>query len=301
MNTRLVQWVITGLIFSGFVLALSGCVGVGPIVETEAQKPGEARVKPSRGDTRQKVRSILGDPLIEVQSIGVEVYIQSGRVKDLEMIYVPYPILIRPHPWREGSVYTLVVYDDYDVVKDIATEFWFPGHSIYGEFWIKVGDFTFINVVEGKPGTILGPQISGEELAGITVSGESCSLVLVMGSCPMGQVSLDGNLIVDLSPADVWCGRSGQSQLPKKNRYFNTFIQKTISTGSHCLSIHQDLRGNDYETDFECASGKTIYAELEAQRWVSTDFDHPERALIIRKSTLGKEVDPDSRTGVKKF
>ena len=119
MNTRLVQWVITGLIISGFVLALSGCVGVFPIVETDDQKPGEARVNPSRGDTRQKVHSILGDPLIEVQSIGVEIYIQSGRVKDIETIHlVPHPIpIVMPHPWKEGSIYTLVVYDEYDAVK----------------------------------------------------------------------------------------------------------------------------------------------------------------------------------------
>lgn len=287
------QWVIAGLILSGLVLTLSGCgYAVIPITETEAQKPGEARVMPSRGDTRQEVRSMLGVPLIDEQSLGVEVYLQSGHVMDIEVLIIIYPIPI-PGYWEEASVYTLVVYDEHDVVKDITTEHWSPKHSTYKDFWIKAGEFSFVNVVEGEPDTLLGPPISWKDLARMKVPEGGCSLVLVMGDCPMEQVLLDTNLIADLSPAGVFCGVAYWLWSPTlmKNHYYKTFLQKTISTGSHHLSIRQDEQGNGFETDFECTPDDTIYAQLEAKRRNFTNSDHLEAAILISRSAPSDVVE----------
>lgn len=59
----------------------------------------EVKVKLSRGDSRQRVRSVLGDPLVDARSHGVEVYRKSGR--DLPYFWA---ILPAPLPWPGRKV-----------------------------------------------------------------------------------------------------------------------------------------------------------------------------------------------------
>ena len=69
IDMRLLRWVIAGLIPSGFVVGLSGCAtGHGVWHRTEIRNlPDELLTKFSLGDTRQKVRHILGDPPIDAR------------------------------------------------------------------------------------------------------------------------------------------------------------------------------------------------------------------------------------------
>jgi hypothetical protein len=293
MATRLVQRVIAGLFFSGFIFALSGCIPV-QVTQTEVRDlPDEVRVKLSRGDTRQKVRSVLGDPLIDVRNIGVEVYLQSGRDIYMDIVFVLLRLPV-PFPGDKFSVITLVVYDENEVVRDIAADLW--SHGSVGETWgdnygITAGEFSFVNIVKSKPDTILGPPISWQDLAGMAAPEGSCSLVLVMGDCPMEQVSLDANLIADLSPAGDHCVLNMGSP-PRKRHFFGTFIQKAIPVGSHRLSIHQGAGDSDFETDFECAPGEVIYAEIEVQPWGPAWYGgHVAGSISIRKSIPNNVVE----------
>jgi len=212
---------------------------------------------------------------------------------DLMFVLMRLPV---PFPGDKFSVFTLVVYDENEVVKDIAADLW--SHGSVGETWgdnyvITAGEFSFINIVNSKPDTILGPQISWQDLAGMTVPERSCSLVLVMGDCPMEQVSLDTKLIADLSPAGDYCVLNMGSP-PRKRHLFGTFIQKIIPEGSHRLSIHQGAGHSDFEADFECAAGETIYAEIEVQPWGSSWYDgHIAGSISIKKSIPNNVVEMD--------
>jgi hypothetical protein len=247
MNMRLVRRVIAGLILSGFVFALSGCIGGGVWDPTEAKN---LEAKLSIGDTRQKVRAVLGEPLLDARSLGLEVYRKTGR--DLEYFWVIWPIPV-PSPGDKVIGYVLVDYDEQDVVSEFAADYWVPiyGRGKHADLWITAGGHHFLNTE-----TLLAPAIPWEKLAEATPSDNACTLVLVMGECLMGQVSLNNLEIADLSPgvcAGYW-----------NNNLYGTFIRKEISPGTHRLDIHYKQGRGDFETVFSCESGETVYAELEA-------------------------------------
>ena len=119
MEMRIVHRVITGSIIAGFFVALSGC-GYGVWHKTTVRNvPEEVNATISIGDTRQKVRSLIGDPLIDARDIGVEVYRNAGRDVDVILAIVPIPV-----PGDKAVVFILVVYDEDDVVKVIAPRIW---------------------------------------------------------------------------------------------------------------------------------------------------------------------------------
>lgn len=291
MNTRLWRWTLAGLIYSGFVFTLSGCVL--PTQPTDVRNlPDEVREKLSIGDTRQKVRSVLGDPLIDAQSLGVEVYSQSGR--DYLRI-VPLSIPLPLPSDNKVSSFTLVTYDKNEIVKDIATDVWISlrGHGLGNNFWINAGEFSFVNIGLREPSTLLGPSKYWQELEGMVVPEGSCSLVLLMGKCPMEQVSLDADQIVDLKEVHSSCGYV-ENWLECSNNLCGTFIQKIISSGVHHLEILQESPIPDakFETVFECVSGETIYAELEGVDFIPNVWHgHFEGAISIRKSNPNNVIE----------
>ena len=74
----------------------------------------------------------------------------------------------------------------------------------------------------------------------------------------MEKVSLDHRQIVDLAPAGKFCSHHANNNL------HGTYIQKIIEPGNHKLNINQVERRSNFETEFECASGETVYAQLDA-------------------------------------
>jgi hypothetical protein len=131
-------------------------------------------------------------------------------------------------------------------------------------FRISAGGYRFVNTPASgseEPHTLIGPAISWGELSQKSVQEGKCSLVLLMGECPMEIISLDNKQIADLSPAGAECGGYDSTE----NFHFWTFIQKDISPGAHSLVVRQKTRIEDYdfEANFECKSGETIYAELD--------------------------------------
>jgi hypothetical protein len=244
-----VRWLIAGIIFCVYVFVLPGCSEIW--YESPVRVlPDEVKAKLSIGDTREKVRSLLGDPLIDERNHGVEVYRQTGR--DLDVVG------LIPVPGKKTTVDVLVVYDEHDMVKDYKAGIVSGGVS---SFRIGAGGFHLVNDGLRVYTTLLGPCISREELASMDVLDGSCSLVLVMSNCPMEQVTLDNKRLADLSPAGSSCLYGTH-----RHNYYGTFIRRNITPGNHRLKIHQEtmVRDRDFETDFECENGETVYAELDA-------------------------------------
>lgn len=249
MLIQIIPREIAGLILCVFVFVLSGC---GQITqETELRNlSDEVKAKISIGDTRQKVRSVLGNPLVDAQSLGVEVYRLSSR--DLIIVLAVYPI---PFPGEKVTGAVIVVYDENDKVKEIDADI----VDKYFSFGVTAGGFSFVNIYGRKPETLLGPPISWEKMTEGKVPERSCALVLLMGECPMEKISLDNKRIIDYSPAGADCD-------VVESNYFGTFIQRYIAPGKHRLEVKQRTKviNRDFSSAFECDNGERIYVELEA-------------------------------------
>lgn len=259
---RLLRRVIAGVILSGFIFILSGCGTISTHPTDVRNLPDEVRAKLSIGDTRQKVRSILEAPLVDARSLGVELYRQTGRDIDIDLPGVPLPM---PVPGQKVIAVVLVAYDEHDVVEEIATDLWIPGYSL--DFWITAGGYSFVNIYDNEPKTLLAPAITYEEFAGLAATEEECALVLLMGECPMEEVSLDKSPIIDLSPAGGYCDYDS-AWVRREHNYYGAFIRRNITPGSHRLNIHQKTKHGEFETVFKCEPGETVYAELEASNTV---------------------------------
>ena len=74
----------------------------------------------------------------------------------------------------------------------------------------------------------------------------------------MEKVSLDHKQIADLAPAGKFCSHYANNNL------YGTFLRRNIASGNHRLNINQAERRSKFETVFECDSGETVYAELDA-------------------------------------
>jgi hypothetical protein len=153
-----------------------------------------------------------------------------------------------PGAGDKGIVIVLVVYDEDDVVKEIATRLWAgPAH------WkVSAGGFHFAASSASGPQTLLGPSVSWKHLEKMKAVDGRCALVLVNGMCAMDQVSLDNHTIIDLSPANYLCWGSLNG----------TYVRMDISPGKHHLSV-RNKRGQ-FETEFECEGEENVYVELEA-------------------------------------
>ena len=217
-----IKFLLAGLIISGFVIGLFGCGAIGFTESRVRDLPDEVNVKLSIGDTREKVRSILGEPLIDARSIGLEVYRRTGS--DLDYYWIIYlPIFL---PGEKVTVVVLVVYDHEDVVKIITSEL-LPPYKYHcvnaGEYCVLRSDWG------GELDTIPGPPIDWRMIEDTKPQDGSCSLVLIMGDCPVDKAFLDNQMIADLERAAKYCPAKNKPwseiQHPscnKKDRHFFT-------------------------------------------------------------------------------
>lgn len=281
MEMRIVRRVIAGLIFSGCVFIVSGCGTVYTSPTDVRNVPDLVSAKLSIGDSRQKVRSILGDPLVDAQSHGVEVYRLSGR--DLNIFLAPIPV---PFPGEKATVGVLIVYDESDKIKDIAEDImdkFFP-------FRITAGGFRFVNYIYAGPSdpeTLIGPPLSWDALSKKVVREGRCSLVLLMGECPMEIISLDNERIADLTPAGAECDGL-------ESEYFGAYIEINIAPGKHRLKVSQRTRvkDRDFESVLDCEDGDRVYVELRAKtvRRASWSMNQLEGDLAVSKVPLNKHI-----------
>ena len=249
---------------------LSGCGGVVGTYKSQTRSlPNKVSAEISRGDTRKKVRSVLGTPLVDSPVLGVEVYRQTGIDIDIHFPIVPIPF---PVPGDTVMAFTLVTYDKYGLVQEIDSGVWnrkymfLPGHYD-GDLWITANNYHFTNNCGLEPETLLGPSVSWRNLAGSVVAEYGCKLVLVMGEWVMEQISLDDHHIADLSPAGSCCAlklnkNCNLGPCIREANLKGTFLRRDIDSGTHRLSI-KSCHG-DFETVFECEAGETVYAEIKA-------------------------------------
>lgn len=269
MYTRLVNGTAVGFIYLVLNLYLTGCGAIVKTYPTEVRNiPLEVEAKLSLGDSRQDVRSVLGNPLIYEKSHRIEVYQHAGRDINFVLPNIPIPV---PELGEKVIVITMVAYDDQGLVKEIATRSWSPdrGHIYY----ITAGGYSYVNAgkhfghSERSPDTLLGKATTWESLAGLATTEKECVLILLMGECPMEEVILDNSRIIDLSPAGGYCdsdtaGVRNDSNFYYGNSYYGTYVRKNIIPGNHSLSINQKTKHGNFETTFSCESTETIYAEL---------------------------------------
>lgn len=268
MKYRKPWLLIAGLLLSGLIIVLAGCGTVKTYPSEARELPDTVGTKLSVGDTRQKVRTLLGKPLIVNESLGLEVYRVTGRDTEIDLIiYLPIP---SPSPYKVTAS-ALILYDEADKIKDMAVDAMADSYYYardtqlqFFSFQISAGGYRFVNTPAAgsdEPHTLIGPPISWGELSQESVQEGKCSLVLLMSECPMEIILLDNKKIADLSPAGAECGGFDSTE----NFHLWTFIQKNISPGAHSLVVSQRTRieDHDFKADFECKSGETIYAELD--------------------------------------
>ena len=269
MDIKLFRSVAICFICTVFIFALASCVGresgnIGrtSIIRTPvSDMPVIVKTKLSPGDKREKVRSILGDPLIGATDFDLEVYRHDGTDTYVYLFFLPN-FGVRYY------VVTLVVYDDNDVVKEIKTGVRTTRFPHGAAFSIDAGGYSFLNIDDEDPETLLAPAISHKELAGTVISKEGCTLVLLMGDCPMGKVSLDKILIADLSQADRFCEPELNHPYKIQQKIYKSFIRKAITPGSHRLNM--TVVSDKFTSNFECKKGDVVFAELEVD---GMDYD----------------------------
>jgi uncharacterized protein YceK len=291
---KILRLAITVLILSGYVLILSGC---GSLVSHKAdtrELSDEVKVKISVGDTRKKVRSIFGEPSVNIPSHKMEVYKKSDR--DFDVIWVFAPWAPVPILGEKAIGVVFVIYDEQDLVKELAADVWEePPRGAYGydEWVLKSGEFSFVNIYNQEPTTLLGPPVIWQELAASVSSEKNCSLVIVMGQCPMEKISIDHNQIADFYLAGGYCDVDGPPPDYEHHNLLRTFLWKEISPGNHRLRIHQRIKFGNMETTFDCAPGETIYAELEPSKMVPDTWysRRLEGVITISKSITNNIVE----------
>jgi len=328
MGKQLPRRIIAALTLSAFVFILSGLVfilagcGIATVHESELWTfPDEVKKKISVGDTRREARTLLGKPLIDARSLGLEAYVFTGRNVGIPWAIYPVPL---PLPLEKVTTAALVLYDEEDKITDIAADGMTRELSDVDDtgfqfcsFRVSAGGYHFFNndVACAEPETLIGPRITLDQISNETGQPGTCSVVFLMGECPMEMISIDNHQVADLSPAGHECrlrdpnfSRAKMKEvLPpevydrlelmreqREPKFLWTFIRKNISPGTHRLSVRQatHVKERDFEHVFDCVSGDTVYVELDASKvrysnWWSPWFE-VEGDLVIGNTPTSK-------------
>lgn len=258
MSIRIMKWIIAVITFTVFIFVLWNCATIAQFPTELRDLPAEVKSKLSPGDTQEKVYSVLGEPLVDASRLGVQVYLHSDSdiTFDLFLPFIPF--------WTpDVHVFSLVTYDENELVKDLEISLFetYTGR-LYDDVYLEAGDFIFLNMKGGISETLLGPPISWEELVETANSENGCALVILMGECPMSQVSLDNEKIVDMKPIDFYCEPELKQSERKKHSFYRTFIKREIKPGKHLMEVRV-WHHKDYETSFECKRGESIFTEFK--------------------------------------
>lgn len=245
------------------IFALSGCFNVGALHETRVRsEAAEVATQLSPGDTRQKVRSVLGEPLIDARDWRLELYQKQGTDIDWGLYGTPIPV---PVPGNQFILDVMVVYDESDLVTEVVLGTWETGS---GGSRLDAGDFSLIRHGGFSAATLLGPPMSWDELAAATPRPGTCSLILVMDRCPMPWVHLDKKFLANPDPdAQVCDADAVRYARSTYNELVGTFLWTEVEPGDHLLTVNT-LHGDPVKTTFRCESGESVYARLENYRRV---------------------------------
>lgn len=254
-----------GLTLTGFVFILSGC---GMLYESKSDipdLPDEVSSTLVIGDTRQKVHSLLGEPIIDAADYKLEVYRKRGR--DFAVGWIIAPWVPIPFVGEKSVVIVMVLYDGQNKVKEIKAGSWKQTQHRFGTNAVNADGFTFININHKEPATLLSPPISSK---GIVASKEVtgiCSLILVEGNCPMEKILLNGHEVADFPYAGFDCNIEGAAYQAPRRVLKGNLLWKRIKPGINTLRIRQRMFSGNFEKTFECKPGETVYARLVGEKW----------------------------------
>lgn len=220
------------------IFTLSGCFGT--VTRSSIPEQVDAamvKIQPHK-TSRNKVRELLGEPIISSDLWRVEVY-RSDAGKNVGLLYFIVPI------GAEDVVgYTLVVYDKNWVVKEYDYEIFVEDElevSLYSR------NFSFI---AGKPlagrysETLIAADSLSEHESQATKSTGGCIINLLNRRGKGYSIHLDGDLLLEIpfiSLGDV---------------YYRT----TIPSGSHELKlIAYTFTPRSFQSGFSCAQGEELY------------------------------------------
>jgi uncharacterized protein YceK len=254
-----------GLFFLTFISLLSGC---GTLYEHKSDVPGfpyEVTSTLAIGDTREKVHSVLGEPLVDAPDHSLEVYRRSGSDFSVGWIIAPWVPL--PVWGDETIVIVLVVFDEQEIVRDISVGSWKETNYRFGSNAVDAGGFSFLNTSFKEPATLLAPPVSSKDLVAFATDHKTCSLIIVMGHCPMEKTLLNGHVIADFPYSGMSCSVEGGTSQLSGHELYDTLLWKRIEPGMHKISVRQRMFSGNFEESFECKPGEIIYAQLRGTKW----------------------------------
>lgn len=286
---------IPTFITSVFSLLLLGC---GVLYEHKSDVPDypdEVKSTLSIGDTSHKVHSVLGDPLIATPDHRLEVYRKSGS--DFAVLWIFFPWVPLPAWDDKVVVVVMILYDDQEIVSDISVGTWKEERHRFGFNSVDADGFSFINTSHKKPATLLGPPISSEDLEAYRADNESCSIIFVMGNCPMEKISLNGHVIADFPYVGMNCGVEHSTYQPTglRRTLKGNLLWKRIKPGTNQIRIQQRILSGNFDKSFECEPGETVYARLIGKKWHREPwtFHHLEGSIHITKNTPDNLIEFD--------
>jgi len=244
---------LAAILLAVLACLLSAC-GVHYAHRTHVRElPDEVATTLTAGDSREKVRSILGEPLVDARALGLEVYRKSGRDFDVAWWFVPWAVF--PVWGGEVVVFALALYDEDGRLKEMAADTRTPRK----DFRINAGGFRFVNTFGEEPGTLLAPAIPWDKLAKVATIAQKCTLFVIVGECVTKYVSIDDGRKFKLAPNDTYCA------MERNNNLYGTFFSIDLDPGMHIIRFHPEKRHSDFEAEFECETGEKVFAGLEAE------------------------------------
>jgi hypothetical protein len=258
------------IIFFSFPIAflMSAC---GVLYERESEAPSflnEVTSTIASGDTRQKVRTVLGKPLLELPSRELEVYLKSGR--DIGVVWVIAPWVPVP-TWGDKSIAViLVLYDDKGKVRNLSSGLWKEERYRFESASVDADGYSFVNISHKQPATLLSPPLSSNELANIAIDHENCTLIFDMGQCPMEKILVDDHEIADFPYVGQYCDVDGGIYQGSNHIMFDTLLWVQIEPGVHNIYIHH--RGPavaDLKKSVSCKPGEVVVAKLLGSQFVT--------------------------------
>jgi hypothetical protein len=259
--------VLTAILFAALACLLSACGGVLYEHRTDVPDlPDKVVSTLATGDTREKVRSMLGEPLVDAPALGLEVYRKSGR--DFGVAWIIAPWVPVPAWGDKAVVVIMVLYDEHQAVTEIASTVWEETHYRFGGDSADAGGFSFVNVSSEEPATLLSPQIVSQDVAMMLTNDGRCSVFFVMDRCPMETIHLDGREIADFHWAGQYCEVDDARYQPVNHVLYGTVLWIQTQPGWHSIKVSQRALFGDFEEAFECEAGDAVYAELQGSRLV---------------------------------
>jgi len=194
-------------------------------------------------NNKEDIHEILGDPIIESNYWGLEVYRDSATQSVIPLFFI-FPV---GYYWDTIHRYTFVTYDENESLSKISTclynEEVFAGSLPEDNICrLESGTYTFyISVEKESDGVILYSPVSLKSYANSLKKEEMCSLFVASTSIFLSHIKIDKNDSIALWPSSI------------------LFYQ--VKPGEHLLKFKGELLRGSKTFNFFCKQKENIYIE----------------------------------------